>query len=56
MFGLRCGLPVLLLAIVATHVGAQQPATEFKPPDDIAFRTELIISEGTRFLLKDRTS
>lgn len=38
----------LSLAIVAAEAAAQQSATGFKPPDDVAFRTATIVSEGTR--------
>jgi uncharacterized protein len=42
------GNPLLCIALFATAAAAQRPRTEFKPPDDVAFRKATIISEGTR--------
>lgn len=41
--------PCLLITMLLTAVGtAQDPAGKFSPPDDVAFRTTNIMSEGTR--------
>jgi dienelactone hydrolase len=44
----RSCLPALILLLVAAPAAAQRAATAFKAPDDIAFRTATIVSEGTR--------
>jgi dienelactone hydrolase len=41
-------LAVLFATLSLTQVHAQQAASGFRPPDDLAFRTATIISEGTR--------
>ena len=39
---------VVLLSISSTAGHAQQQASGFKPPDDVAYRTANIMSEGVR--------
>ncbi|HVA49843.1 MAG TPA: CocE/NonD family hydrolase [Pirellulales bacterium] len=38
----------LILLFVSAELFAQEKQPEFKPPDDIAYRSENIISDGTR--------
>jgi uncharacterized protein len=42
------GLAVVFAALSFTQAQAQQAAAGFRPPDDVAFRTASIVSEGTR--------
>jgi dienelactone hydrolase len=39
---------VVFSLLITAQAAAQQPAGSFKPPDDVAFRTATITSEGTR--------
>jgi dienelactone hydrolase len=41
-------LVVLFATLLLTQVHAQQAASGFRPPTDVAFRTAAIVSEGTR--------
>jgi uncharacterized protein len=43
-------VPIILLTLnlLVARASGQQRATPFSPPDDVAFRTATIISEGTR--------
>ena len=46
---IRCAAPVVVIGLLfASRAAAQQGDAAFKPPEDIAFRTATIISEGTR--------
>jgi uncharacterized protein len=42
------GSLVLIVSLLPAVGRAQQPAVKFVPPDDVAFRTATILSEGTR--------
>jgi pimeloyl-ACP methyl ester carboxylesterase len=44
----RCFTVLALLAVVLARSAAAQQAARFTPPDDVAFRTATITSEGTR--------
>src|SRR5215469_15719911 len=45
---MRCFVFVLSCCFFSANLLAQEPQSEFKPPDDVEFRTENILSDGTR--------
>jgi dienelactone hydrolase len=45
---LSCIASLIFLSVLAAQAAAQRASAPFKPPDDVAFRTATITSEGTR--------